>query len=511
MAKTGFFITLDEDDNTAVARKEVPAGTVIPELGLTVLSDIPAGHKIAVREILKDEPVRKYGIIIGYATRDCAPGTHMHNETIHFDAKASREAPPEFCADYRPVEILPPKERRTFMGYVRPDGRVATRNYIAVAVASNCAATVARKIAAHFTPEVLSAYPNVDGVVPLITSIGCGMEKGGSMPMTYLRRVISGHVRNPNMAGAVIAAIGCENNDINDMFDEMGLQEGPMLKKLVIQQMGAPAAVRTGIEMVTGMLEEANKVSRSEVSAEHLTVALECGGSDSFSSVSANPALGRAMDILVKNGGTACIAEMTELFSTEKVLVRRAKSPEVGQKLLDRMQWWLEYSKGQDLQINGKVTPGNNRGGLTNILEKALGSVRKGGSTPVNAIIDYASPITEKGFVIMDTPSYDPVAATAQFAGGCTMCVFTSGRGSCYGPRYFPTVKVSSNSDLVRRMPEDIDVNAGRVIDGDATVDEVGQEIFERLLRAASGEKTCSEKFGMGDDEFVPWYLGGTS
>ena len=500
-------IRLDAHDNVVVARVPIAKGTVLYPENIVVQSDIPLGHKVATCAIAKDEPVRKYNTIIGYATRDVVPGTHMHNDTIRFDRV---EHPTDFCEDYHPVELLAPEHRRTFRGYVRPDGRVGTRNYIAIPVVSNCAATVARRIAAHFTPEVLSAYPNVDGVVPLITTLGCGMEKGTALAMTYLRRVIAGHIRNPNMAGALVCALGCENNNIDAFFEAEGFVEGPMLHKLTIQDMGAPEAVRRGIAIVEQMLPLANACTRSEVSVEHLNIGLQCGGSDAFSCASANPALGKAMDILVRNGGTACLSETTELFSAEGVLIRRANSRETGERLLAALQWWLDYCKDKDMQINGKVTPGNNAGGLTNILEKAMGSVKKGGSTPLNAVYGYAEQITEHGLVIMDAPSYDPVSATAQFAGGCNLCIFTTGRGSCYGSRYFPTIKVASNSQLFDRMPEDMDINAGTIIDGERTLEQVGEEIFERMIAVASGEKTASERFGMGDEEYIPWAIGAT-
>lgn len=503
-------VRLDAKDNIVVARVPIPAGAVIPSEGITARTDIPLGHKIAARSIRKDEPVYKYGIVIGYASRDVPPGTHMHNDTIRFDGSARQRGGYAFSVDYRAAELLPPEKRRTFRGYVRPDGRVGTRNFVAIPVVSNCAAAVARKIAAYFTPQVLADYPNVDGVAPLITTLGCGMEKGTALAMTYLRRVIAGHIRNPNIAGALVVALGCENNNIDEFFEKEGFQEGPLLHKLVIQETGAARAVERGIELVKQMLAEANRFRREEVSAEHLCIGLQCGGSDSFSSISANPSLGKAMDRLVENGGTACLSETTELFSTEAFLASRARTPEVGEKLLRCMQWWLDYCKGKDTQINGKVTPGNNAGGLTNILEKALGSVKKGGSTGLNAVYDYAEEIKEHGFVIMDAPSYDPVSATAQFAGGCNLCVFTTGRGSCYGSRYFPTIKIASNTPLFQRMPGDMDLNAGTVIDGEQTIGQVGDAILEMILRVASGEKTCSERFGVGDDEYIPWAIGVT-
>lgn len=498
-------IRLDEKDNIVVARVPVMKGTEIKAEGITAQSDIPLGHKIAACPIKKGDPVFKYNTIIGYASRDVVPGTHMHNDTIEF-GKVSREY--DFCADYRPVELIPKEKRMTFQGFVRENGEVGTRNYIAVAVASNCSATVVRKITAYFTPEVMKRYPNVDGVVPLITTLGCGMEKGDTVPMNYLRRVIAGHIENPNFAGALVCALGCENNNIDEFFKKESWTENRMLRKLTIQDHGAAKSVELGIQMIEEMLPAANRCHRETVSAGHLKIGLQCGGSDSFSGTSANPALGKAMDILVANGGTACLSETTELFSTEEIFVRRAKTEEVGRKLLKRLEWWLEYCKGKNSQINGKVTPGNNAGGLTNILEKALGSAKKGGSTPLNEVYGYAEKITEKGLVIMDAPSYDPASATAQFAGGCNLCIFTTGCGSCYGSQYFPTIKVSSNTQLFKRMPDDMDINAGAVIDGDKTLDDAAHEIICKMLRVASGEKTKSEAFGMGGEEFVPWGIG---
>lgn len=507
-ADKSLVIRLDDADNIVVARRPVPAGTWIPSEGITAQSDIPLGHKIASQAIRRGEPVLKYNTVIGYAARDVEPGTHMHNDTIRFDA-VEHEVP--FCIDYHPVKLLPEDQRRTFQGYVRKDGQVGTRNCIAVMVCSNCAATVARKIASHFTEEVLRAYPNVDAVVPLITSSGCGLEKTGD-PMIYLRRILAGHIRNPNMAGALVCALGCESNNIDAFFAEAGLTPGPMLGRLVIQEAGgARRAVEAGIAMVESMLQAANQCRRQLVPISHLKVGLECGGSDSFSGSSANPALGKAMDLLVQQGGTAVLTEPTELLGMEGVLARRARTPQVAQQLMDTMRWWLDYCKGSDAQIYGKVTPGNNAGGITNVLEKALGSAKKGGSTPLNAVFGYGEAITQSGLVLMNSPSYDPVSATAMFAGGCNLCAFTTGRGSCYGSRHFPTLKIASNTDLYRRQEEDMDLNAGTVIDGDQDLDQVARDIFEALIAVASGQPTKSEQFGMGGDEFIVWWLGITA
>lgn len=501
-------IRLDAADNTVLARCDIPSGTFLPDEGITTQSDIARGHKIATKHIAKGEPVLKCGTVIGYASRDVEPGTLMHNDTIYFDAVNEKL---DFCKDYRPVQMVPPAQRRTFQGYLRPDGSVGTRNCIAVIACSNCAATVVRRIAAHFNDEIMAAFPNVDAVVPLVTSTGCGIEKSGT-PLEYMQRVLGGAAKNPNIAGAVICALGCENNNIDALLAGMQAETGNMLHRLVIQEEGGShKTVAKGIQLVKDMLIQANAFHREPVSVSCLKVALECGGSDAFSGVSANPALGIAMDLLVRQGGTAILTEPTEFVGFEGALVRRARSPQVAQQVLDMMDWWRSYLKGTDSQINGKVTPGNNAGGITNVLEKALGSTRKAGSTPLNAVIGYALPICEAGFVIMDSPSYDPVSAAAMFAGGANICAFTTGRGSCYGSRHMPTLKISSNTYRYEVQTDDIDVNAGAVIDGDKTLEQMGYEIFEALLAVASGQPTKSELFGMGDDEFVVWDVGTTA
>ena len=498
-------IRLDEHDNVVVARHDIGAGVEIPEEGITTRMEVPAGYKVASSFIKKGEPVKKYNTVIGYAAEDTLPGTMMHSHNILFDQVDKDYA---FSRDYKPVELVPEKERPTFMGIVREDGRVATRNFIAIPVAGNCAGTVARRIAGHFTPEVMKAYPNVDGVIPFITGIGCGMEMTGEA-MDLLRRTISGHCVNPNIAGALVCALGCERNNIDGMFEQEGLTEGPMMRRLVMQEVGGTAkSVKLGIQAVYEMLEIANQVKREPVSVEHLVLALQCGGSDGFSGLSANPALGKAVDLLVKNGGTAILAEITELFGVEHTLTCRAKTPEVGQKFVDRLNWWREYNKGRDCQINGKVSPGNNKGGLANVLEKSLGGAKKGGSTPVNAFYQYAERVTEKGLVIMDSPGYDPVSVTGEFAAGATLCAFTTGRGSCFGAVHCPTVKLASNSTMYQYLIDDMDINCGMVIDGEKNLDEMGQIIFEKLIRVASGETTKSEALGIGYDEYVPWQIG---
>jgi altronate hydrolase len=498
-------IRLDAADNVVVAREQIDAGTPISTEGVTTLHEVPSGHKIAVRAIAKGEPVLKYNTVIGFAAEDIAPGAWMHSHNIAFD---DFERDYAYGRDYKPVDLLPPERRATFQGIVREDGRIATRNYIGVFVVGNCGATVARKISEYFTEERLKDYPNVDGVVPFVHEHGCGMEMTGE-PMDLLRRTIAGYIRHPNTAGAVVVALGCERNNIYGFMEEQKLQVGPKLQTLVIQDIGGTRkAVDEGVALVSAMLPHANRVTRQPVSAEHITIGLQCGGSDGFSGLSANPALGKAMDILVRHGGTAILSETSEIFGVEHTLTARAVTPEVGRKLVARIQWWLTYNEGRDTQINGRVSPGNNAGGLANVLEKSLGGAKKGGSSPLMEVYRYAEPVTTKGLVFMDTPGYDPVSATGQIAGGANLICFTTGRGSCFGSFPAPTIKLASNSPMYRRMQDDMDINCGSIIDGVATLEQMGQEIFEAILRHASGEKTKSEEAGMGRDEFVPWPIG---
>ena len=506
-AVTNPTIRLDPEDNVVVARVELEEGVEIGAEGVTTLAAIPRGHKIATRPIAKGEPVLKYNTVIGFAGEDIVPGSYMHSHNVLMDNFQKDYA---FSRDYVRVDVLPPEQRATFMGIKRPDGRVATRNYIGVFITVNCSATVARRIANYFDEERLADYPNVDGVIPFVHEQGCGMEMSGE-PMDLLRRTLSGYIRHPNITGALVCSLGCERNNLGRFFEEQGLATGKMLKTITMQEAGGTAAaIELGKKLIRDMLEEANKVEREPCSAEHIMVGLQCGGSDGFSGLSANPGLGKAVDLLVKNGGTAILSETPELYGVEHTLTARAKSAEVGQKFVERINWWLEYNRGRDTQINGQVSPGNNSGGIANIIEKSLGGAKKSGSTGINEVYKYAEPVEEHGVVIMDTPGYDPVSATGQIAGGANLICFTTGRGSCFGSYPSPTIKVASNTSMFEKMIGDMDVNTGTVIDGTATLDEVGEEIFQTFLDIASGTKSKSEAMGIGEDEFIPWPIGVT-
>ena len=503
---TGPIIRLHPDDNIVVARIDVGIGAAIAGEGIVSRSQVPAGYKIATTRIRKGEPIRKYNVVIGFAGADIEPGTRMHSHNMDF-----REFDRDYAhaSEYAPVQMVEPGRQATFQGIVRADGRVATRNYIGILSTVNCSATVVRKIAEWFTPERLAAYPNVDGVVAFSHSLGCGMEMTGE-PMALLRRTIAGYARHANLAGVLVVGLGCERNQLKGLMEDESLHTGPLLHAMVMQETGGTRkTIEAGVAAVMGMLPDADKARRSTVSASHLVIGLQCGGSDGFSSITANPALGAAVDILVRHGGTAILSETPEIYGVEHTLTRRAVSREVGEKLVERIRWWKEvYSVGRDVQINGNVSPGNQVGGLANIFEKSLGSSMKGGTGPLMEVYKYAEPVQTRGFVFMDTPGYDPVSATGQIAGGANMIAFTTGRGSMFGATPVPSIKLATNTPMYQRLEEDMDINCGQILDGACTLQEMGQQIFELMLETASGRHSKSELLGLGDNEFVPWQIG---
>jgi altronate hydrolase len=498
-------IRLHPEDNVLVARQPLALGQSLPEFGVKARAQVPAGHKIAARAIAEGEPVRKYNAVIGVAARPIEAGDYVHSHNIKL---VDFDRDPGFGLDVQPVEYLPENERATFLGYLREDGRVGTRNFIGLISSVNCSATVISRIAAHFTPERLKDFPNVDGVAAFPQTTGCGMSSP-SPHFDLLRRTLAGYARHPNLAGVLIVGLGCERNQVADLVDSQGLEQGRLMRTMVMQEVGGTTeTIEAGVRAVEEMLPLANDYRRQPVSASHIKIGLECGGSDGFSGISANPALGAAMDILVRHGGTAILSETPEIHGVEYMLTRRAVTPEVGQKLLDRLAWWEEYTRGHSGQFNGVVGPGNQAGGLANIFEKSLGSAMKGGTTPLQGVYEYAEPIDRNGFVFMDSPGYDPVAVTGQIASGANLICFTTGRGSMFGSKPAPTIKLASNSPMYEKLKNDMDVNCGAVIDGDVDVPQMGQRIFDAILKHASGEKTKSELLGLGDNEFVPWHLG---
>ncbi|HTD95437.1 MAG TPA: altronate dehydratase family protein [Edaphobacter sp.] len=498
-------LILADSDDVAVALQSVAAGQLLPDLHITTLSDIPAGHKVAVHALPVGHPVRKSNQIIGFATQIIAPGDHVHTHNL---------VTGDFQRDYsigseaRPTQLLDPAETATFLGIPRPDGRVGTRNYVGILTTVNCSATVARRIAAHFTPEVLRAYPNVDGVVAITHGTGCGMAEHGE-PADLLRRVFAGYATHPNFAAVLLLGLGCETNQIDPLVALTGA--ATTLRTSTIQEDGGTApSIKKGITTVFELLEQANQVTRTPVSASKLVIGLQCGGSDAYSGISANPALGAAVDILVRNGGTAILSETPEIYGAEHLLTRRAARPEVAERLIERIHWWEEYTARHKGSIDNNPQPGNKTGGLTTILEKSLGAISKGGTSNLNGVYLYAEPIGESGLVFMDSPGFDPVSATGQVASGANILCFTTGRGSVFGCKPTPSLKLASNTPLYNRMTDDMDINCGTIIDGGLTVQQAGAEIFEAILAIASGKPTRSEVHGFGEEEFQPWLQSAT-
>jgi altronate hydrolase len=502
-------IRIHPADDVVIARHQLVGGTLLAGEGVTVSGLIPPGHKIAVRAIAPGQPVRRYNQIIGTAKTAIQPGQHVHSHNLEFS---------HFARDYAvgqgaqaTVYVDAPA---TFLGLRRADGRIATRNYVGVLTSVNCSATVARAIADHFRrdihPEALAAFPNVDGVIALTHGGGCATASDGE-PLQLLRRTLGGYAKHPNFAAILVVGLGCETNQIAGLMEQEGLRAGTALHTFNIQETGGTKkTVAHGVELVTWLLDEANKVKREPVAASHITVGLQCGGSDGYSGISANPALGAAVDRLVRHGGTAILSETPEIYGGEHLLTRRAASPAVAEKLLARIQWWERYCERNDAEMDNNPSAGNKAGGLTTILEKSLGAIAKSGTTNLVDVYEYADPVTARGLVFMDTPGYDPVSATGQVAGGANLICFTTGRGSAYGCAPSPSLKLSTNTELWRKQEDDIDINCGEVIDGTASIDDMGERIFRLMLQTASGTKTKSEVHGYGQNEFVPWQLGAT-
>ena len=502
------FIRLHPQDDVLIARSQLLGGTTVEDI--TARGLIPPGHKIATHAIAQGAPVRRYNQIIGFASRPIAAGEHVHTHNLDMGPdKGDFDRDYAFGADVKPE---PAPREATFMGIRRADGRVATRNYIGILSSVNCSATAARAIADHFSrqirPQALADFPNVDGVVALTHGTGCGMATQG-LGMQILERTLAGYATHANFAAVLVVGLGCEANQINAWLAHSSLREGDSLRVFNIQDTGGTAkTVAKGIALVEAMLPAANAVKREPCSAAHITIGLQCGGSDGYSGISANPALGAAVDLLVAHGGTAILSETPEIYGAEHLLTRRAVTREVGEKLIERIRWWERYTQANDGEMNNNPSPGNKAGGLTTILEKSLGAVAKGGTSNLRAVYEYAEPVTAHGFVYMDTPGYDPVSATGQVAGGANLICFTTGRGSAYGCAPSPSLKLSTNSALWRKQEDDMDINCGEIIDGTASIAEMGQRIFEQVLATASGAPTKSELHGYGQNEFVPWQVG---
>jgi altronate hydrolase/galactarate dehydratase len=494
-------LRLHPDDHVDIALTDLEPGQGV---GFSVAEVVKRGHKIANQPIAAGTNIRRYGQIIGAATCDIGTGAHVHVQNL---AMADHAQDYGFATQSTP---LPPiATARTFQGYRRSDGRSGTRNYLGVLTSVNCSGSVARFIAeAAEKTDWFRTLQNVDGIVPIVHSTGCGMS-GDNEGYDTLFRTLQGYARNPNFAGILLVGLGCEVLQIPDLIGKARMREDGNFRYMTIQQTGGTrASVERGVQMLHEMAATADACLREPIPVSELVIGMQCGGSDGYSGITANPALGVASDLLVRHGGTTILSETSEIYGAEHLLTRRAATPEIGKKLIDRIHWWEDYTARNKGEMNNNPSPGNKRGGLSTILEKSLGAVAKGGSAPLNGVYLFAEPITAKGFVFMDSPGYDPCSVTGQVASGANLIVFTTGRGSVSGYKPVPCIKVATNTDMFTRMEEDMDLNTGDIIDQNVTLAAKGEEMFELFIRVASGEVTKSEALGFGGAEFVPWQIG---
>lgn len=517
-------VLLREDDNVAVAARPLPRGAVLSFRGqsVEVREPIGLGHKVAVEAIAPGAPVRKYGQIIGFASKAIEPGGHVHVQNLRADL---------FERDYAYATEHPepprPDRPRTFRGFLRPDGRVGTRNYVAVISTVNCSASTSRYIADRFRDGAWRReFPNVDGVFAITHKGGCGLPFEGP-DHQILERVLAGFANHPNVAAYLIVGLGCEVGfaqhlvDAQDLVtlvipgngkgDGSGQGEGRHRPRVlnIQEQGGITRTVEEAVKAVYELLPAANSWVRTEQPASKIALAMECGGSDGNSGITANPALGVAADLVVAHGGSAFLGETTEIYGAEHLLTRRAVSREVGEKLVERIKWWEWYTGIFGAKIDNNPSPGNKAGGLTTIYEKSLGALAKAGSTALVDVVPYAARVDQPGLVYMDTPGYDPPCTTGLVAGGANVLVFTTGRGSVLGLKPTPCIKVSTNTPMYERMADDMDLDAGPILEGEP-VESVGRRLFDLILDVASGEPTRSERQGVGEEEFAPWSIGPT-
>ena len=499
-------IRLHADDNVVIASGRIAPGRRVAKEGVSALEAIPSGHKMATRPIAAGETVLKYGQTIGAATRDIAMGAHIHTHNLAVsDARRAAE---------HGASTSRAEPARSFMGFRRASGRTGVRNYVGVMTSVNCSATVARMIAeAADRTGLLRDYPNVDGVVPITHTSGCGMASSGE-GFDLLRRILWGTAANANFGGVLMVGLGCEVLQLGSFMKDYQLSGREDVPSRPSRSRTRAARVRRGGGRAGAAENPAadrqRRAAHAQTPASELVLGLQCGGSDAWSGVTSNPALGDAADRLVSLGATVILSETPEIYGAEHLLYARAAGPDVSAKLRARLDWWERYTARHGVEMNNNPSPGNKAGGLTTILEKSLGAVAKSGASPLVEVVEYAQPIRERGLVFMDSPGFDPCSATGQVASGATMIAFTPGRGSAFGCKPSPSIKLSSNSEIYARMRDDIDLDCGGIATGHATVAEKGAEILDYLLRVASGEASKSEALGYGGAEFVPWLIGAT-
>jgi altronate hydrolase len=496
-------LKLDPGDDVGVATRALRAGETLD--GLVVAENIPPSHKVATRALAAGDLVRKYGQPIGKARTSIAPGEHVHVHNLASIQSSGVNTAVSFSR-----KSYPAPSPASFQGFRRADGTAGTRNYVGIVATVNCSATVVRKIVERFPEAVLNKFPYVDGLVPITHTSGCGMPSSGPGIET-LQRTLGGFIRHPNFAAVLVVGLGCEVNEVEKLLRSQELEEGARIRTMTIQEAGGTArAIATAESIVRELLEQANESRRQELPAAELALGLQCGGSDSWSGITANPALGHAADLLVAAGGTVILAETPEVYGAESLLLQRAADDTVATDLRRLLDWWLDYARSNNASLDNNPSPGNIAGGLSTILEKSLGAVAKSGSSPLRGVYPYAGKIRQRGFVFMDSPGYDPCSVTGEIAAGANVICFTTGRGSVFGAKPSPSIKIASNTGIAERMGEDIDYDCGAVLNGTKSLPECGQEIFELILETASGRKSASETNGFGDLEFVPWQLGMT-
>lgn len=497
-------VRLSDADNVVIALRQIERGESPSHVYAPLLSDVERGHKIAVAPIPAGGNVIRYGQIIGQAKSDIKPGEHVH---VHNLGMGDHRQDYAFASANTP--LAPIDDSRTFMGYHREDGRVGTRNYLGIITTVNCSGSVARFIAeAAERDGLLQEFENVDGIVPIVHGSGCGMSSRDE-GYAALFRTLSGYAQHPNFAGVLLVGLGCEVMQIPDLVGERKIRSDGNVRYMTIQQTGGTRrTIEAGLKELREMAAIANRHERKPAPVSELMVGMQCGGSDGYSGITANPALGFASDLLVRHGGTTILAETPEIYGAEHLLTRRAVDQEVGERLAERIRWWEDYTTRNGGEMNNNPSPGNKRGGLTTILEKSLGAVAKGGTAPLTECYKFAEPVDKKGFVFMDSPGYDPCSVTGQVACGSNLIVFTTGRGSVSGYKPTPCIKLATNTEMYDRMSEDMDINCGDIVSDGVSIEEKGHQIFEMFIAVASGEQTKSEELGFGGAEFVPWQIG---
>tara|TARA_R110002051_G_scaffold271530_1_gene331973 strand:- start:7715 stop:9238 length:1524 start_codon:yes stop_codon:yes gene_type:complete len=504
MTQLSRMLALHPQDNVAIALADISAGEIDSVSGVKVMQSVKQGHKIAIAAISAGQNVLRYGQTIGQATADIAAGEHVHIQNLGMGEHTN-----DYAHATEAGALAAATEERTFDGYHRADGRVGTRNYLGILTSVNCSGSVAKFIAeAAEKSGLLDDFPNIDGIVPITHGTGCGMS-GENEGYDTLFRTLSGYAQHPNFGGILLIGLGCEVMQVSALVGGRPIRADGALRYMTIQQEGGTRkTIEKGLAELRSIAELANTATRQSAPVSHLMVGMQCGGSDGYSGITANPALGVASDLVVRHGGTTILSETSEIYGAEHLLTRRAATVEVGEKLIDRVRWWEDYTARNKGEMDNNPSPGNKRGGLTTILEKSLGAVAKSGSAPLTDVYLFGEKIEKKGFVFMDSPGFDPCSVTGQIASGANLIVFTTGRGSVSGYMPTPCIKIATNSEMYARMSDDMDINCGDIVSDGVSLEDKGREIFEMFIRIASGGQTKSEELGFGGVEFVPWQIG---